>query len=397
VSARPVDRDPDEDARRALAALESADPEERAVAEAAAAAVLTRWRLPMPDLWAAVVAALSRQDRWWRTGRLVASGGQALRPHADTLLGLVAGEGRFVAPYAAAALIGIGDARVVPFVARAIGTPTWWGTGLDLRDLLVPLAPHAGDLLPAVRAALPAGTTDTGAYLAALGGWGPASAPAVPEIVAVLDTADAVHACVALGRIGPPADAAAATLEHLASGRRRPPRRGGSPTPGWHGRQQAAWAYWRITGDAEPALSVLGDAVARGAGHAVLPFLADLGPLASGRAGRVRRLLALPGEWNRVEAAEAWWRITGDPAPAVPALLTAIGPLRERRSGPAVRAAVRLLGAIGRGAEPALPLLDAAVAGDRRHTDRRSRHPIRDDDALVHAARAAAGRIRAAA
>ncbi|WP_203933779.1 hypothetical protein, partial [Virgisporangium ochraceum] len=126
----------------------------------------------------------------------------------------------------------------------------------------------------------------------------------------------------------------------------------------------------------------------------MLPFLADLGPLASGHADRVRRLLALPGAWNRVEAAGAWWRITGDAAQAVPALLAAVEPLRERRSGPAVRAAVRLLGAIGPGAEAALPRLDVAVADERRCADRRSRQPIRDDEALVHDARVARDRIR---
>jgi hypothetical protein len=57
---------------------------------------------------------------------------------------------------------------------------------------------------------------------------------------------------------------------------------------------------------------------------------------------------------------------------------------------------VRYLGAIGPLAESSLPLLAAAVAGDRRHTDPHSGWPIRDDDALVHDAITALDRIRVA-
>jgi hypothetical protein len=199
--------------------------------------------------------------------------------------------------------------------------------------------------------------------------------------------------CVVLGRIGPPARVAVDALERLATGRRRPPHFSASATR-WHGRQHAAWALWRITGAAEPALSLLGQAVRRGPGHAVLSYLAELGPLAAAHAEPVRRLHDGPGGWSRVEAAHAWWRITGDPAPAVPVLIAATEPLRHRRTGPLVRAAVRYLGAIGGPAEAALPLLDAALDGDRRLRDPHGRRPIYDDDALVADARTAADRIR---
>lgn len=202
----------------------------------------------------------------------------------------------------------------------------------------------------------------------------------------------ALRSCVVLGRIGPPARVAVDAVERLAAGRRRPPHFAASATR-WHGRQHAAWALWRITGAAEPALSLLGQAVRRGPGHAVLSYLAEFGPLAAAHAEPVRRLHDGPGGWSRVEAAHAWWRITGDPVAAVPVLVAALEPLRCRRSSPLVRAAVRYLGAIGRPAEVALPLLDAALAGDRRHHDPRGRRPIRDDDALVREARIAVDRI----
>lgn len=122
-------------------------------------------------------------------------------------------------------------------------------------------------------------------------------------------------------------------LEQLARGRRRP----GPRTTPWAGAQHAAWAHWRVTGDPGIALEVLGRAAARGPGGVMLPYLAELGPLAGAHADAVRAHLLLPGSWNRVESAHAWWRITGDAAVAVPVLAGELESL----------AAVRYLRAMG--------------------------------------------------
>ncbi|MFI1279478.1 hypothetical protein ACH4U5_01725 [Streptomyces sp. NPDC020858] len=132
-------------------------------------------------------------------------------------------------------------------------------------------------------------------------------------------------------------------------------------------RPWAAWAHWRITGDPETALRVCGAAARAGLGRPVLRYLADLGPLAAPYADAVRPLLTCPGEWSRVGAAEAWWRITGDAAPAVEALLPELAPPAGHRVTPLVLRTVRALGAIGRPAAAALPVLQAVMSSRRRH------------------------------
>lgn len=104
-----------------------------------------------------------------------------------------------------------------------------------------------------------------------------------------------------------------------------------------------------------------------GLGRPVLRYLADLGPLAAPYADAVRPLLTCPGEWSRVGAAEAWWRITGDAAPAVEALLPELAPLASHRVTPVTLRTVRARGAIGRPAAAALPVLQAVMSSRRRH------------------------------
>ncbi|MFF2198716.1 hypothetical protein ACFVXK_38005, partial [Streptomyces sp. NPDC058157] len=163
------------------------------------------------------------------------------------------------------------------------------------------------------------------------------------------------------------------------------------PGPGrhpWHGgAQTAAWAYWRVTGDPEPALRVCGAAARAGLGQPVLRHLADLGPRAARYADAVRPLLTCPGEWSRVGAAEAWWRITGDAPPAVAALLPELAPLTRHSATPLVRRTVRVLGAIGAPAAAALPALHEVVSSPRRYDG------IRADEELLRVTREALGAI----
>ncbi|MER7278748.1 hypothetical protein ABT369_30335 [Dactylosporangium sp. NPDC000244] len=376
---------PHEGERLALAAFADGTEQVRWGAAPAAAAVLHRWRRPLPRLWAALADGLRDPSELVRRhcAEVLATGGAAVRPHAEQLLAVAERDETPTGLHAVAALAGLGDPRVLPALTRWIGATTSWPRTIAPDDLLVPFREHAGALLRTIRAVLRRDPWDCRPHLAALAAWGAAAASAVPELVALLDTRHAARACAVLGRIGPGAATAAEVLERLATGRRHPK----AHSSAWPGTQDAAWAHWRVTGEPGVALAVIGRAVRRGPGRAMLPYLADLGLLAAAHAENVRRLLDVPGGWTRTEAAHAWWRITGDPAPAVPVLCAVIEPLRRRESSAVIRAAVRHLGAIGAAAAGALPLLDDVLAGDRRTVDPRGRHAILDDDALVGAAR----------
>ncbi|GIE28326.1 hypothetical protein Ait01nite_013710 [Actinoplanes italicus] len=360
--------------------------------------VLDRWRRPMPELWEAAAAGLTDDDDRVRKEcalLFAAADPTVTSAYADALWEAAAGG----VESAIVPLTLIGDERALPalqqrLVARRIASYTIVTAfrQILISDLLAPMAGHAERLLPAIRALL-AGepVTDLADLLGGLALWGPASAAAVPELGRLLTTGHAEQACRVLGAIGPPAASLAGELRELALGRRRPePVR----APVWHGTQRAAWAHWRVTGDPSVALPVIGGATRRGPGHALLRCLAELGPVAAGHAGDVRVLLSLPGDWNRVEAAHAYWRITGDAGPVVPVLLDLMAPLRTGRNSPVLRRAVHCAGAVGSAGAPVLPLLDEVLAAPRRSTDPLSRRPILDDLALLEQARTASGLIR---
>jgi HEAT repeat protein len=395
---------PEDGANFALAAFGAKDLQTRRAAPKAAARVLNRWRQPMRPLWDALTEALSHPDGLVSSAaaETVWCGGEAIRPYATVLyeaaVASVASDAisrsSSVADHTIAALATLGDGRVIPLLSERLARDNFYWHSIRLSEVLIPLRDHAALLVPAIRGVLRCAPRRSGECLLALAAWGPASAEAVPELLELLHTEHAAASCIALGRVGADARAAAEILEMLALGRRKPPRPTLRPAPVWHGTQHAAWAHWRVTGNPGVALKVLGEAVRRGLGHAMLPHLAQLGPLAAAYAPDVRRLLDLPGQWSRVEAAHAWWRITGDPGPAVPVLLEAAQPLWARRLSPEIRAAVRYLGEIGNDARAALPLLDSARTGDRRCFDPRGSRTIRDDEALVRQATNAARQIR---
>ncbi|WP_282786589.1 hypothetical protein, partial [Nocardia sp. CC201C] len=133
----------------------------------------------------------------------------------------------------------------------------------------------------------------------------------------------------------------------------------------WHGTQTAAWAHWRVTGEPEVTLRIFGEAVETGI---AVDFdrLAELGPLAAPFADDVRKRLGSPGGWERVHAASAWWRITGDPDPALPVLLAALTPLNSGYADADCRAAARLISEIGSPATAAAPLLETVLSTERR-------------------------------
>ncbi|MBT2403633.1 MULTISPECIES: hypothetical protein [unclassified Streptomyces] len=323
-----------------------------------------RYRRPDPWCWEVVVAAVCGRETHWDADDAMVQAGRAVSVHADRIAESLGKElngfvrsGHTIKVHALA-LAGMGDLRALPALRR-LAKDDQLPSERPLAHLLAPLP--AADLLPAVLPALrrePAPYQASTFTLELLAAWGPAAAPAVPEVVRHLDTPYAYDALRVLGRIGPPAAAVADQLAAFATGR--------APQTGRHHPRRAAWAHWRVTGDPTLALDVCGKAVGSGtAGHG-LPFLADLGPLAAAHADTVRGLMESPGAWTRVAAAHAYWRITGDPEPAVPVLLAAVDPAWTGLAALPVREAVRHLGEIGAPAAAAAPLLPRILAAEER-------------------------------
>ncbi|MGW6688219.1 hypothetical protein [Streptomyces sp. NPDC054961] len=366
------------------------DPRLRREAVAAAGRQLRHGRIPSARLWETVAAGLEDDAEVADEAAAVfARGGNAAAPYADRLVRFVEGFG-LRAPttsgnHAVLALAGMGDDRATAWYRERFGhfrTPV--GS---------PPERWAPALLPGFRERLAAdpGARGVPEVLEILTRWGPAAAPAVPELSGLLETALARPAAEALGRIGPAASAAGDVLAGLARGGTGPwgpDQHTGRPPKPWQGAQTAAWAHWRVTGDPELALRLCEAAAQAGPGRPVLRYLADLGPLAAPYADAVHALLGCPGEWTRVGAAEAWWGITGEAAPALAALLPELRPLNEHLVPPLVLRTVRALGAIGRPAAAALPALHAVIASERRYGA-----DILRDEELCRTAREALERV----
>lgn len=347
--------------------------------------ILMRWRFPYPLLMAGLAGCV--EDRGWWTGDaldvLAAVAASDPLPEFAPIIPLLvetvgADESR-VAVAAALALARLRHPAALEPVQRWLfGRLPFVVPPVRFGHVLAPMVEHAGALLPGVRATLVARREDEDlrSVLIALASWGAAAAPLVPELMQLLRTRNARWACAVLGSIGPAAVSAAGLLERFARGSDRPPRTAGGQEPvdarGWHGAQVAGWAHWKVTGEPEIALGVLGAAIAKagdagGGGHCDLRLLADLGPQAARYAEPVRAQLASPGPWTRGQAALAWWRITGDPEPAVPVLMHVLTPLKSGLADDACRAAVRCLAEIGMtAAQAAVPMMDMVIASGRR-------------------------------
>ncbi|MFJ6759415.1 hypothetical protein ACIQNK_30905 [Streptomyces sp. NPDC091273] len=358
-------------------------PHARRAAVKEAGARLHRWRNPAAGTWETVLAGLSDDDLLTshEAHGIVARGGSSLAPYADLLVPhrWRAGER---ADHLVRGLMGIGDPRALPWYLKR--ADSYW---MDAESLPVEWAPS---VMPALLVQV--GGPRTERVLRILTGWGPAAAPAVPDLMGLLDTPHARTAAGVLGRIGPGAVDAAGLLAALAKGDLRPRRLAGSEyrePRRWHGVQTAAWAYWRVTGDPGLALDALGAATRGGLARPVLSHLAELGPLAAGYADALEPLLGSLGAWTRVGAAEAWWRLTGDAETAAATLLPELHPLSEHRAGPLVLRVVAALGAIGRPAAAAAPPLTEVVVSERRYGG----DILRDEELcrVVHTALAAMG------
>ncbi|MCX5341944.1 HEAT repeat domain-containing protein [Streptomyces atratus] len=129
----------------------------------------------------------------------------------------------------------------------------------------------------------------------------------------------------------------------------------------------AAWAYWRVGGEPGPALEELGRSVEeRRFRHPALRKLAGLGSHAAPYADRLRALTADTDPWTRVEAAHALWAATSDTETAVPVLTTAVLDLTKGTYLPVMLPALDHLAKLGQAAQPAAYLLRDVPARDQR-------------------------------
>ncbi|MFJ6784198.1 hypothetical protein [Streptomyces yangpuensis] len=295
-----------------------------------------RQRRPDPACWDAVVDAVCTEGPSYGAEQVLVQAGAAVARHADRiardlrrqqgLFGTAVGHG---VAARALALVGAGDLRALPALHRLAERG---GLPYMRREARIMAALPPAELTAVMLTKLRRdgdghhGKTTTLDLLALCGA---AAAPATA------------------GRLA----AYATTRDPVA---RRPRAR------------RAAWAHWKVTGDPTLALDVCGATVGAGTASHGLPFLADLGPLAAVHAEAVRRLMESPGAWTRTYAAYAYWRITGDPEPAVPVLLAEVDPDWDGDPALPVREAVRILGEIGAPAVSVAPLLRRILAQEER-------------------------------
>jgi hypothetical protein len=248
--------------------------------------------------------------------------------------------------------------RRLMVLSRAMWTPS-------LQQILAPCSGWAQTLLPVILQRLRPDVEDHlgRTLLQTLEAWGPSAAPAVPQITELLGGQLRHWAAETLGAIGPDAAAAAPALRNLLD----------DPEAGLHqphARRSAAvavpWAYWRVTGNPEPALQALGRRL--GEWHTTTRRLADLGPHASDYVPTLRLLAGALKPWAAVEAAHALIRITGDIAEGGHILMRPVRDLLDGKAMPVVRASAGYLAGIGDLPGGYLSTMEAVLADDRRHS-----------------------------
>lgn len=201
-------------------------------------------------------------------------------------------------------------------------------------EVLIPLREHS-DVLLGPLAARPDLASNLCGVAAA---WGPVAAAALPALVdAAGQDKLRLLAAKAIGAIGPAAADAARVLRDSVD----------EPV--------VAWALWRTGADPDLGLAALTQRVAQVAQHVprfepvhtAIALLADLGSDAVACGDVLRGLTRSGGDWMRVEAAHALWRVTGDSAEAVTVLVELAEPLGRGDCRPVGIAALCYLAEIG--------------------------------------------------
>ncbi|MEU2622710.1 HEAT repeat domain-containing protein [Streptomyces sp. NPDC007157] len=261
----------------------------------------------------------------YRAAHLLAVLGARAAPYAEGLAGLLDDPGEAedldgtVGEHARWALTRIGDPRAMPGLVERLHEPYRGQYSRsytmgdprrpEVEEVLTPLRAHAEILLPPIRALLRedgAGGPLTGAFLKVLTAWGPAAAPALPEVVALLGDArhslSALDALVAMGQAAAPAVRGCTALDFPANHRR------------------VAWAAWRLGGDRDTALRLVGEAVLSEDRPYEVVRLGDFGRAALPYADRIRQIMDDGDTWCEIWAAVALWSITGETEPSLSVL-----------------------------------------------------------------------------
>jgi hypothetical protein len=246
-------------------------------------------------------------------------------------------------------------------VLAAVGTPA----DPDLRDAVrrrltvmpadtpFDIEAHIARLRAGERPELPVYHADEQlALVRLLASWGPAAAPVVPELTALLEAGQSVATVAeALAAIGPAAEPAIPVLRRLAA-------KGDGPN-----RLAAAGAIWRLTGDPQPALDAAAHEIETGGWTSeAVALLADLGAPARRLLPRLQTALAqrlptsLPGQCGQLALARLVRDWTGDPGAVLPAVRVVL-----QQGWPEARAAAADL-AIGLGDPTAVDVLHAKLA-----------------------------------
>lgn len=355
--------------------------EQRIGALAQAGGLLSRWRSPAAELVPRLVARLDdpAPEARFRAAELLACLGPTTAAHGDDLATLLSDTGsrttrrrETVGEAALWALARMNDPRCLPGLLELIGgarsgfasnsahypSTDWHHSRLpSLPEALSDLSDHAELLLPAICDRLGTATDNhlLNRLCEVLADWGPVAEAAVPRLLVLLeDDRTWTVAATALAGIGTAGNEARDLLLFRSRGE------------GSH-RMCAAWAYWKVSGEPEPALELLGHSLAeRSFRHPDLRRLAGLGTHGASHAALLRAMTTDAEPWTRVEAAHALWAATGDTADSVPVLTAVVGDLAKGTYLPVMLPAVRYLARIGHAAEPAAYLLRDVPAHDQR-------------------------------
>ncbi|MET7699455.1 hypothetical protein [Streptomyces sp. NPDC005485] len=333
-----------------------------------------------------------------KAANLLAVLGPRAAAYADGLAELVDDPGEYlmtegsVGDFARWALARIGDPRALPGLVERLYEPyreqysRSYCAGdprlPDIDDILVPLRAHADVLLLALRNVMRhhdahhgAPGPLTGAFLRVLEAWGPASLPALPEVMSLLnEPRDSWLVADVVAAMGPAAASAAPALRNCTTPDRPELR------------TKLAWTVWRIgEDDGGSALRSVGDAVlhAQDPNHGPLHLLADFGPAAAPYGDRVRHIMEHTVGGRRLQAAITLWSITGEPQPSLAVLEEFVLPAADGGDDyTSFGEALRALPRIG----TATPALRAALRTvqrlDHRLTPYRDYRAFLDDESL---------------
>jgi len=167
------------------------------------------------------------------------------------------------------------------------------------------------------------------ALLRLLQSWGPAAAPAVPELIDLLGAGRATEGAAAvLAAIGPDAVPALPALRACAKAIR------GDDSQHHIERLAVARACWHVTGDPDPAVDEAWRHVTNNdAGIQAAGLLAEIGDPARRLLPTIRRAMAdwaiasEPYQYGRVEVAELVWLWTGDAGLVLPVVHAFVDPI----------------------------------------------------------------------